>query len=307
VKTVFSALALLTLSLPLAAQTAVTPTIANNQVSVTVQDSNGGTHVIGFPVTATTTLSVGPGTDTYTGPAVVVAPPPPPVPVNAAPTIPKNAISVDLINPKTAWKNTKDAGTPGTATFSNNYPVSGIFANDARAFSIAYTGAGGVRFSNSFAKDTTATHYVYDTVVLSPDWTHTANLELDLNVVRANGKTSILGTQCSSYSKTWEVTFLTSTGKWHWVPTNVACSPLTWTPNVPHRIRIFGTITLAGTSTYTGVELDGAYKAFTGTTGNTADALGWSVGGLITNFQIDGKGTSGSAIIYSNKLTMIRW
>jgi hypothetical protein len=227
---------------------------------------------------------------------------------NGAPAIPANAIAVDLINPKNAWKNTKDAGTPGSATFSNNYPVSGIFANDARAFSIAYQNAGGVRFSNSFAKDTVSTHFVYDVVVRSPDWTHTANLELDLNQVKADGRTAILGMQCSNYSKTWEVT-LNKTGNtgWHWVPSNIPCTPLKWTPNVSHHIRLFGTLASNGIATYVGVEFDGSYSAFTNASGLTARAIGWGIGSVLPNFQIDGLGASGSATIYSNKLTIIRW
>jgi hypothetical protein len=213
-----------------------------------------------------------------------------------------------------AWKNTKDAGTPGTASFSNNYPVGNVFFDaagksiDARAFSIAYQNGAGVRFSNSFAKDTVATHFVYDTVVQSPDWTHTANLELDINQVKSNGKTAILGVQCSSYGHSWEVTLIGSTGAWHWVTTNLTCNPLTWTPNVPHHIRIFGTIDATGFSTYTGVELDGTYGAFnSAASGMTARALGWSIGSVLPNFQIDGLGASGTATIYSDKLTIIRW
>jgi hypothetical protein len=288
-----------------AAQTQISPTISNGQVQIVVPDSSGGSHVITFPVTAITDLSVGVGSDTYTAPPP--PPPPPPPPTNGAPEIPASAIAVDLINPKTAWKNEKDAGTPGTATFSNNYPVSGIFTDDARAFSIAYQGGGGVRFSNNFAKDTAATHFVYDTVVESPNWAKAANLELDLNQVKANGKTSILGVQCSTYSKTWEVTLIAPSTSWHWVKTNVPCNTPTWTPNVPHHIRIFGDIDTSGVSTYTGVELDGVYTAFNNFSGTTARELGWSIGSVLPNFQIDGLGTTGSVTIYADKLTIYRW
>lgn len=364
------------------AQTPVTPTIVDGQVTITVPDSSGGTHVVTFPVTAVTALTAGAGTDTYTAPptvtsiqascssasvatgastqcgasaqgtgaynaavtwsasagtvsatglftapataesvtvtatsavdptksakvAIVVTATAPVGPV--APVIPANAVAVDLVNSTTTWKNTKDAGTPGAATFSNNFPVSGIFAGDARAFAITYTGGGGVRFSNNFAKDTTSTNFVYDTIVQSPDWTHAANLELDINQVKANGKTSILGVQCSSYSKTWEVTQIAPQTSWHWVPTNVACNPLKWAPSAPHHIRIFGTMDAAGVSTYIGVELDGVYAPFTNATGSTAEALGWSTGSIVPNFQIDGLGTSGAVTIYAGKLTIYRW
>jgi hypothetical protein len=173
---------------------------------------------------------------------------------------------------------------------------------------MAYTGAGGVRWADSFAKDTASTHFVLDTQVIAPDWSKVANLELDDNRVGSDGRTAILGTQCSSYSHSWEITLTnTATGKWHWVPTNVACNPLTWTPNVLHHIRIFGTINASDVSTYTGVELDGTYSAFTNATGATGRALGWAVGSNVNNFQIDGLGTSGSVTIYADKLTIYRW
>jgi hypothetical protein len=228
---------------------------------------------------------------------------------SGAPAIPVNAVAADLIGLTHPWKPCEhDAGTPGTGTCSSNYPVTGITTNDVRGFSMAYTGAGGVRWANSFAKDTVATHFVYDTEVISPDWTHTANLELDTNQVKATGKTAILGTQCATYTKTWEVTFnKPDNSAWHWVPTNVPCDPTKWAPNVPHHIRIFGTIDASGISTYTGVELDEVYTAFTGATGLTARPLGWGIGSVLTNFQIDGLGASGSATIYATKLTIYRW
>ena len=307
-KSIISIAALLTLSLTAAAQTTpVAPAISNGQVNLTIQDSSGGSHAVTFPVTAVTTLSVGAGTDSYTPPVVVAPPPPPPPVAPTAPVIPSNAIAVNLL-PLTNWKPcVHDAGTPGTASCSGSYPVSYSTYNNTRSFSMAYTGAGGVRWAISFAKDTTSTNFVYDTQVIAPDWSKVANLEMDTNKVLSSGKVAILGTQCSSYAKTWEVTFLTSTGSWHWVPTNVACNPTTWTPNVLHHIRIFGTISSTGVSTYSGVEFDGDYKPFTGATGNTTDALSWSAGTILTNLQVDGLGTSGSATIYAPRLTIYRW
>jgi hypothetical protein len=170
-----------------------------------------------------------------------------------------------------------------------------------------YTGAGGVRWADSFANDTAATNYVLDTAVMSPDWTHVADLELDTNQVKADGKTTILGTQCASQEKAWDVTFTNTSGSWHWVSTGVPCNPETWTPNVLHHIRIFGTISSADVSTYLGVEFDGVYTPFNGQTGNTGDALSWGKGVNLTNVQMDGLGSSGSATIYMDTLTETRW
>jgi hypothetical protein len=294
-------LAFLWLSLPvLNAQTAST-TVTATTITTVVKDAAGNAYTITTPYT----IAVQPGSTSLVVTPVVISTPPPPT--DDAPAIPASATAVSLITGGT-WKACEhDAGTPGTGKCSNNYPVTGVMADAARAFSMTYGDAGGVRYANSFAKDTAAQNFVLDGEFQSPDWTHVANLELDTNQVKANGKTSILGTQCSSYSKTWEITLTDSAGAWHWVPTNVACNPLTWTPNTPHHVRIFGTINASAISTYTGVELDGVYSAFSGASGSTADALGWAVGTVLTNVQIDGLGTSGSATVYSDKLTIYRW
>jgi len=36
-------------------------------------------------------------------------------------------------------------------------------------------------------------------------------------------------------------------------------------------------------------------------------SLGWALGALVANFQVDGLGTSGSATIYVDNLKMSRW
>jgi hypothetical protein len=299
-----TALACVCLALPIAAQTAST-TISGNTITTVVQDAAGNIYRATTPFT----ISVQPGSTSlvFTPIVVTLPPPPPPPPTNGAPTIPSNAIAANLIT-ATNWKPcVHDAGTPGTGTCSNNYPVTGITSDDARGFSMTYTGAGGVRWADDFAKDTIATNYVLDTQVISPDWTHTANLELDTNQTKADGHTAILGTQCSSYAHAWEITITNSSGSWSWTPTNVPCDPTKWAPNVLHHIRIFGSISAAEVSTYTGVEFDGTYTAFTNGSNMTGRALGWAVGSNLTNFQIDGLGASGSATIYADRLTEYRW
>jgi hypothetical protein len=276
--------------------TTVAPTFSNGVAEYTFPDGNGGTFVVEIPAPSAVISHIIP----------VVVPPPPPVgPV--APTIPSTATAVSLITSGT-WKACEhDAGTPGTGTCSNNYPVTGIFADSARGFSMSYTGAGGVRWANSFANDTKATNFVLDAMVQSPDWTHVADLELDTNQVKADGKTTILGTQCASQEGAWDVTFTGTNGAWHWSSTGVKCDPRNWTPNTPHHIRIFGTISASDVSTYLGVEFDGVYTPFSGETGNTADALGWGKGVVLDNVQIDGFGASGSATVYMDRLTIFRW
>lgn len=281
------------------AQTA-TSTLSGNTVITTVTDAAGDVYTVTTPLTVTQSIQV-----TTPSLGVVMAPPPTPPPPTA-PTIPATAKSVSLISQGTWKAPVHDAGTPGTASGTNNYPVVGPLSNSDREFSMTYTAAGGVRWANSWANDTTATNFVLDAMVESPDWTHAADLELDTNAVLANGSTAILGTQCASQQKTWDITLL-SGGSWHWVATNVPCNPLTWTPNLPHHIRIFGTISSTGMSVYEGVEFDDAYTPFANASGNTADALGWSKGTLLENLQIDGLGASGSATVYLDRFTLYRW
>jgi hypothetical protein len=285
-----TALACVCLALPLAAQTAST-TISPDTITTVMTDAAGNSYKATTPYS----ISIAPGSTSLVFTPVVVTPPP----ASGAPAIPSTAKSVNLIT-QTNWKPCEhDAGTPGTGTCSNNYPVTWITDKAARSFAMTYTGAGGVRWADTIANDAVSTNFVLDTEVSSPDWSH--------NQVKANGKTAILGTQCSSYSKTWEITLLNSKGGWHWVPVDAPCNPTTWTANVLHHIRIFGSITAAGISTYLGVELDGTYSAFSGATGQTEDALGWGAGTVLTNFQIDGLGASGSAVIYADALTVFRW
>lgn len=281
---------------------AQTVTSASGSIQVNMTDGAGGQYVITIPVDSASVV--------YTPPVVIPPPPPPPPPPpqSGAPAIPSNAVAVDLLTQGT-WKACEhDAGTPGTATCSNNYPVTGIFADAARGFSMAYTNGGGARWANSFAKDTKATNFVLDGVFQSPDWTHVADLELDDNQVKADGKTAILGVQCASQEKAWDITLGKVGGGWHWVASNVSCNPMTWAPNTPHHVRIFGSIDAQDNSTYIGVELDGVYSPFTGVaSGPTGNSLHWGLGSILTNFQIDGYKAAGSAIVYADKFTIYRW
>src|ERR1700761_8112381 len=187
----FTALLGLCLFAPICLAQSATTTYNGTSVVTVVTDAAANSYVV------TTPLNVTLGTPVL----VFHAAPPPPPPPAGAPAVPANASAVSLITQGT-WKACEhDAGTPGTGTCSNNYPVTGIFADVARGFSMSYTNAGGVRWANSFANDTTSTNFVLDAIVESPDWTHTADLELDTNQVKADGKTTILGTQCASQEK----------------------------------------------------------------------------------------------------------
>ena len=59
--------------------------------------------------------------------------------------------------------------------------------------------------------------------------------------------------------------------------------------------------------TYDWVNLDGTATDFKNATGPSAENLGWEMGDLLLNFQLDGAGTSGSITAYIDELTIHRW
>jgi hypothetical protein len=63
--------------------------------------------------------------------------------------------------------------------------------------------------------------------------------------------------------------------------------------------------TSSGTITYHTVWLDGTEQSINMTV-SSAFALGWAPS-LLTNFQIDGIGSSGSTTLYLDKVVIYRW
>ena len=171
---------------------------------------------------------------------------------------------------------------------------------------MTYSSRGGERWHLAFAKDTESTHFVYDTYIYLTDPSQVANIELDMNQVISNGKTVIFGTQCSTYSKTWEYTV--DTGGSHWVPSNIACNPRTWAANTWHHVQIASHRDSGGNVTYDWVNVDGVHNVFSNAKGNSARSLGWEKGTLLINFQLDGANKDGGTIqAYAHELTVLRW
>jgi hypothetical protein len=230
----------------------------------------------------------------------------------AAPTtnnrIPANAVVSSDLDASPNWVWVHDPGTPGSSQGSSVYPKAGVSAdNVAREFYMTYSGASGELFHVSFATDKNATHFVYDAYVYVTDPSQLANLEMDMNDVMTDGRTVILATQCSSYSNSWEYTLYTS-GGFHWHPSNIPCSPLKWSANTWHHIQIASERDSNGVATYDWVSVDGQYSNFANATGPDATNLGWAIGDLLINFQIDGSSKgSGSNTIYTDKLRVWRW
>lgn len=260
-----------------------------------------GTHTIHFkswtsngvcPVVSTTFTVGGTSSSSSTGSNATVS------------SIPSNAIGSANLDGK-SWAYERDAGTPGSARGSSVYPATTPLYDDAREFYMTYSAHGGERWHISFAKDASATHFIYDTYVYIVDPAQVANIELDMNQVMSNGATVIYGTQCSSYTKTWE--FTTVSGGSHWRSSNIPCNPKTWAAKTWHHVQIASHRNSSGDVTYDWVNLDGTHRVFKNATGYSAEKLGWAKGDLLINFQLDGANSGGSITAYIHKMTIFRW
>jgi hypothetical protein len=229
------------------------------------------------------------------------------VPPTGTSRIPSNAISSGVLDGSKNWEWQHDPGTPGSSQGSSVYPATGLSSdNAAREYYMTYSGRSGELFHLSFGKDLNATHFVYDAYVYVNDPSQLANLEMDMNDVMPDGRTVILGTQCSSYSKSWEYTYYSA--GFHWHPSNIPCNPETWSAKTWHHIQIASQRDSNGVATYDWVNVDGVYSDFQNATVNSAESLGWALGDLLINFQIDGSSAgSGSNTLYTDKLQVWRW
>jgi hypothetical protein len=219
--------------------------------------------------------------------------------------IPTNAVSSGYLDGK-AWAFEKDEAVGGGARGSSVFPATTPLYDEAREFYMTYSQRGGVRWHISFANDTKATHFVYDTYVYIVDPTQVANLELDMNQVMSDGRTVIFGTQCSIYSKTWEYTLVAHGTQWH--PSNIPCNPQSWAAKTWHHVQIASHRDDKGNVSYDWVNLDGVHSEFVNATVNSAEALGWQKGDLLINFQLDGANKDGGTITaYAHNVTVLRW
>ena len=225
-------------------------------------------------------------------------------------TIPSNITTVSNLQALGSWVWNHDPGTPGNSTGSSDMVATPSESGNARQMSMRFSDSGGEIYHVSFGKDTDATHFVYEAKVWIDSPADISNIEMDMNQVVANGDTIIYGVQCDGYSGTWDYTINKGTRIKHnsgWVHSNVACpAPKTWEPKTWHQIQIAYSRDDSGTVTYESVVFDGNQSEFVGAKGNSSSSLGWGQT-LLTNFQIDGEGANGSAIVYVDNLTVSRW
>jgi hypothetical protein len=224
--------------------------------------------------------------------------------------VPSDAVSVSGIQAMSNWTGVFDtASSSGSSNGSMSMISSPSRSGHTREFVTHYTNSGATRYYVSFGDDTTSTNFMYEAwVYFTSTSGQIGNLEMDMNQVIANGQTVIYGVQCDGYSGTWDYTANKGTPQKYvdgWVHSNASCNPRNWTTNVWHHIQIQYSRDSAGNVTYKSVTLDGATANLNATV-PSAFALGWGPT-LLTNFQVDGLGSSGSPVVYLDDLTVYRW
>ena len=228
------------------------------------------------------------------------------------PVIPANAITVSQIQQLPNWHgefDTKTAAGTGTAQGVMNLTSSPSLSGSSLEMQTQFTNNGGERYHVGFGADPLATHFVYDAwVYLASPSDSIANLEIDMNQVLANGQTVIYGFQCDGYSSTWDFTQNAGTpqapnGKW--VHSAASCNVKDWSTDTWHHVQVAYSRDDAGNVTYESVWLDGTAQTINQTV-PASFALGWGQV-LLTNFQIDGRGASGSNTVYLDNLSVSRW
>jgi hypothetical protein len=225
------------------------------------------------------------------------------------PQIPSYAIIQQQIDLLPGWRIKHDPATPGTATGSMTLVSDPTLTGQTEKYVTTFTNAGGILYSNTYGHDTDSTNFVYDVHVWLTADSVLSNLEMDGNQVTRNGNTIIYGFQCSGYSGVWEYTENAGTleqTKAHWLKSTAPCNPAKWTRNTWHHIQISVSRDDSGNVTYHSVWFDGVEQPINKTV-MSEFSLGWALGALVANFQVDGLGTSGSATIYVDNLKMSRW
>jgi hypothetical protein len=182
-------------------------------------------------------------------------------------------------------------------------------SGEAARFDTGFTDWGGELYSQTYATDPNVKNFVYDAEVWIDAGSTIGNLEMDNNQVIADGDTVIYAFQCAGDTNTWDYSENAGTPAApvvQWVESNQPCNPENWTPNAWHHVQISYSRDDVGNVTYNAVWLDGV-EAPINETVPSAFSLRWAAGVLVTNFQVDGKGSSGSSTLYLDNLTIYRW
>ena len=232
------------------------------------------------------------------------------LPAGLIPEVPTSAVSVSSIQSLGGWKGQHDTGghgsSRGTMTMVNSPSMSGT----ARKFVTKYAHDGDERYSVTFGDDPNSTNFLYDAwVYFDKSSDLIGNLELDVNQVMPNGENAIFAFQCAGDSQTWDYTMNAGTPKHSrvkWLQSNQYCNPRTWSIDTWHHVQISYSRDDVGNVTVQSVWLDGLEQPINKTV-PSAFALGWAVGKVQTQFQVDGIGKSGTTTVYVDNLTVYRW
>jgi hypothetical protein len=222
--------------------------------------------------------------------------------------VPSDAKSVSSIQAMGNWKASNDSAASGHASGSTSIVSSPSRGGTTRRFVSKFSSNGGERYNVSFADDESATNFLYDGWIYLTSSSSVANIEMDLNQVMSNGHTIIYGFQCDGWSGTWDYTKnagSTAKPKDAWVHSKQACNPHKWKVDAWHHVQISYSRSDSGAVTYKSVWLDDKEQTINATV-PSAFALGWGPT-LLTNFQIDGDGSSGTSTVYMDDLVIYRW
>lgn len=213
------------------------------------------------------------------------------------------------------WQGVDDTGVVGgSATGTTTIVSRPSLSGSARQFVMQFTNSGAERFSVVFdpSGNTSATNFLYDGwIYLARPSNGIANIETDVDQVLSseeNGDTVIYGFQCDGYSGTWDYTTNAAQlpdNSAAWEHSSDSCNPQSWSTNTWHHLQIAFSRDQSGNVTYQSVWFDGVEQDLYATV-PSAFNLDWgSV--LLTNFEIDGYGASGSATVYLDNLTISCW
>lgn len=228
---------------------------------------------------------------------------------SALSNVPSDAVKVSSIQSLSNWKDQHDSATGASSSGSMTVVNSPSLSGFARKFSFSFTNNAGQRFSDSFGDDTAPTNFLYDGWVYLTSASTIANIEMDMNQVISNGDTIIYAFQCDGWRGTWDYSENAGTASQQnvtWVSAKgTTCNPRKWTTNTWHHVQVWYSRDNSGNVTYHSVWFDNVEQPINETVFSEFD-LGWAPL-LLTNFQLDGYGSSGSGAAYLDNLTVYRW
>jgi hypothetical protein len=224
--------------------------------------------------------------------------------------VPSYAETVSSIEALSGWRASHDKGGPGSSTGSMSMVSSPSKYGSARKFVTSFEDAGDERYSVVFSDNVDAKNFFYDAwVYLTSSSSKLANLEMDVNVVMANGNTALIGFQCDGYTGNWAYNVnkgTTNSPRPHWQSkSGTSCNPRNWSQNRWHHVQASFSRDSSGNVTYHSIWLDGVetklnVSAFCGAN------LGWDPV-INTQFQVDGFGSSGTVTVYLDNLSISSW